>query len=96
MKTNTAPWDYEKRVVIVSRLTRLCEKCGNHVVAMPDGVRCITCKHTGFVEVWEHMAEAFRRGLWEIETEKALALVELLDEQMPTFGGTMELGRGTK
>ena len=96
MRTNTAPWDYQKRIIAVSRLERLCEKCGNYVVDTPKGLRCITCKHTGYVEVWTHQAEMFRRGLWEIEIEKALHLARLLDEQMPTFGGAMQLARRTK
>lgn len=92
MITNRSPWDYQKRVAVVSRLERLCEICGDPVVAMPDGVRCISCKHTGYVEVWEHMAHAFRRGLWEKEIEKAIYLAGL----MPDIGGAVQLEGGAK
>ena len=88
MITNKSPMDYNRRVVIVSRLERLCEVCGEPVAQMPDGYRCISCKHVGYVEVFEHMAHIFRRGLWEKEIEKAHAYVSLmptLDEALADF-----------
>lgn len=74
--TRTAPHDYEKRILVVSRLVRLCEECGAHVVSLPPSgeLACMVCKHTGFVEVWEHMAAAFRRGLEEKQEETAQML----------------------
>jgi hypothetical protein len=85
--TNHSPMDYHKRVVIVSRLVRLCEVCGEPVAQMPDGLRCISCKHVGYVEVFEHMAETFRRGLMQKEIEKALAYAS----GMPDVGGAFVL-----
>jgi hypothetical protein len=90
MITNTAPFDYRKRRIIIPRLERLCEVCGAHVIPMPpDGAKvCSSCKHPGdCVEVWEHMAHVFRRGLMEKEIEKAYELAS----QMPDIGGAMEL-----
>jgi hypothetical protein len=94
MITHTSPNDYQKRVVIVSRLERLCEVCGEHVIYLPSikANACVSCKRVGDgVEVWEHHAATFRRGLWEMEVEKAYHLVRQMDEQMPTFGGAMDL-----
>jgi hypothetical protein len=47
MITNTAPFDYRKRRIIIPRLERLCEVCGAHVIPMPpDGAKvCSSCKH---------------------------------------------------
>jgi DNA replication protein DnaC len=87
MITNTSPMDYRKRVVIVSRLIRLCEVCGEPVADTPNGYRCISCKHVGYVEVFEHEAEEFRCGLWEQETIQALAYAA----KMPNIGGAFVL-----
>jgi hypothetical protein len=87
MKTRTAPWDYEKTKIVVSVDVRLCDICGNYVVALPDGVRCLTCRNTGFVEVPDYLADTVRTGLWMIEYEKALHLAGLI----PDIGGAMVL-----
>jgi hypothetical protein len=87
MKTNTAPWDYEKRVVLVSKLVRLCNVCGNYVVDQPRGYKCLTCTNTHYEEVWEHDVDTFRCGLWQIEYEKSLYFAGL----MPDIGGAMKL-----
>lgn len=74
MKTNRAPWDYENKTMIVSQIVKLCGKCGSNMVHKYH-YYCPKCGCLEYVEVFEHMAETFRRGLWEIETEKALQLV---------------------
>jgi hypothetical protein len=90
MITNTSPHDYNKRVVVTSRLERLCEVCGEHVFFIPrlNAKACSSCNHIGEgVEVWEHMAHVFRRGLMEKEIEKALAYARC----MPDIGGAFVL-----
>jgi len=84
MITSTAPYDYRKRIAIISRLERLCEVCGAHVIPVPPTFKlaCASCKHPGEgVEVWEHMAETFRRGLMEKEIEKALFYASEMPDQ---------------
>jgi hypothetical protein len=86
--TRTHPLDYQKRIVIVSQLKRLCAKCGGNTACLPptfDVLRCISCKSTDTVEVWEHMADTFRRGLMEREYEKALHLAAACAPQMDEF-----------
>jgi ribosomal protein S27AE len=89
MKTNTAPQDYQKRIVIVSQLQKLCETCGAHVVLHSDDTyRCVSCNSTQWVEVWEHMADTFRRGLIEREEEAARMLAT---EHAPQMGMVLDI-----
>lgn len=83
MQTSTTPWDYRKRIMLVSRLVRLCAVCGSGTYLRPsDGrIACLSCGSTETVEMWEHMAEVFRRGLMELEQRKAAELAEELAPQ---------------
>lgn len=84
MITRTSPHDYEKRVVIVSQLIRLCADCGGHTCPNHQDVReCMTCKSTETAEVWEHEATDFREALsLAKEMEKAQRIVFDCQPQM--------------
>lgn len=87
MITHKSPYDYEKRVLIVSQLVRVCAVCGNYAyIRGSDEKRvCISCGSENIVEVWEHDLGTFRNGLLEKEHEKALWLVGMLKPQMDDF-----------
>lgn len=69
--TNKHPIDYQKRIVIVSQLARVCTDCGSYAALLPAGWVCVRCQSTNVAEVWEHMLDAFRRGLAEIKAGAA-------------------------
>lgn len=84
MKTNQAPWDYKQPVVIKSQLIKLCAKCGAPMFWRYE-YRCCSCPSSEYVELYEHQAETFRRGLIEIEEEKAKSLALDCMPQLDVF-----------
>ena len=81
-KTNTAPWDYERPVTIVSQIVKLCAKCGKHMGDTREGLRCISCSHDKYHDVFEHMADVYRRGLEAKQVDEARELAASMLPQM--------------
>ena len=84
MKTNRAPWDYERPIVIVSQKIKLCRLCGGHVFYMPNNVyRCIDCRTVGkFDEIEEADAEFYRQCLAKKQEDDAVLLALSMLPQM--------------
>ena len=62
MKTRSAPWDYQRPIAIVSQKIKLCDECCARMV-YSDKLRCIACRNTSYVIVYEHWAADFRRDV---------------------------------
>ena len=83
MITNRHHYDYERKPRIIPQLIQLCEKCGENFFRHPDGVeKCVSCKSTLSVTLFENQAPTFRAGLWEKQKELARQIVA---DQRPTF-----------
>ena len=85
--TTTSPKDYQKRIVVISQLVRLCEVCGTRVLMTSTGLQCISCGHEGYVEKWEHEIEDFRAELWEKEINRARELAATASFELVKAGG---------
>ena len=82
MKTKRAPWDYSRPVVIVSKIVKLCAKCGKYMGYTRGGLRCISCDHDKYHDVFEHMADVYRRGLEAKQEDEARELAASMLPQM--------------
>lgn len=100
MKTNTAPQDYNRRVVIVSQIVKLCAKCGGRMGDTRSGLCCISCGHDKYHDVFEHMADVYRRGLMEQQEEAArwlaLSMMPQMDVALEFIGASLNLDAETE
>ena len=62
MKTNRPPWDHNRRIAIKSQKIKLCDECCAYMT-YSDKLRCISCRNTSYVIVYEHWAADFRRDV---------------------------------
>ena len=76
--TKQSPWDYNKRILIVSQLVRVCTKCGSHTAVNSTGRFCISCKGTTFREIFEHQLDDYRASLLAAQEAEAQRIVEEL------------------
>ena len=61
-KTNTPNWDHNRRVAIKPQKIKLCDECCAYMT-YSDKLRCISCRNTSYVIVYEHWAADFRRDV---------------------------------
>jgi hypothetical protein len=85
--TRLHPHDYNKRIVLIDHLKRLCNQCGGFCAPDHDngGFFCMSCKSTDVAEVMESKVDDFRARLESREYEKAVELAADCAPQMDEF-----------
>jgi len=64
MRTNRAPYDYQRKVIIKSQPQRLCTLCGSYIVPNKDEIlACLKCKCTTWEWVQQSESAEYRNQL---------------------------------
>jgi hypothetical protein len=99
MKTNRAPWDYKRPPMIVSEIVKLCALCGANMADTRNGLRCASCDHDKYHDVFEHMADVYRGGLLQQQQESArwlaLSCMPQMDVALELIGAALNLDAET-
>jgi hypothetical protein len=76
--TRTFPLDYQKRIVLIDHLKRLCNQCGGFCAPDHDngGFFCMSCESTDVAEVMESKVDDFRATLLMLEYQKAQRYID--------------------
>lgn len=84
MKTNRAPWDYKRPVIVVSQTTKLCKSCGANVyISQDENFRCVSCRSVNNFDLVEEVdAEFYRLSLIHKQEEAARELAASMLPQM--------------
>lgn len=93
MKTDTPPQDYNRRIVIKPQKIKLCDECLANMT-YSDTYRCVACRNTSYVIVYEDEAAKFRldvadareaKDIIEWEVAAAIYRIDETEEEIDAF-----------